>query len=68
MQMLWRVDRTGQVVKPAYSQMAAEIPAEARPAAILMKKMASLNAKYHGGSARFHQPVRRQGRRRHSVC
>lgn len=44
MQMLGRVHRTGQVVTPAYSQMMADIPAEVRPAAVLLKKMASLNA------------------------
>ena len=44
MQMLGRVHRTGQVVAPAYSQMMADIPAEMRPASVLMKKMASLNA------------------------
>lgn len=44
MQMLYRVDRTGQVVKPGYKQLTADIPAEKRPAAILSKKMASLNA------------------------
>jgi hypothetical protein len=44
MQMLGRVHRTGQVVAPAYSQMMADIPAEQRPAAVLLKKMASLNA------------------------
>jgi hypothetical protein len=44
MQMLGRVHRTGQVVPPAYSQMMADIPAEMRPAAVLLKKMASLNA------------------------
>jgi hypothetical protein len=44
MQMLGRVHRTGQVVAPAYSQMMADIPAEMRPAAVLMKKMASLSA------------------------
>jgi hypothetical protein len=44
MQMLGRVHRTGQVVTPSYSQMMADIPAEMRPAAVLMKKMASLNA------------------------
>lgn len=44
MQMLGRVHRTGQVMPPAYSQMMADIPAEMRPAAVLMKKMASLNA------------------------
>lgn len=44
MQMLGRVHRTGQVITPAYSQMMADIPAEMRPAAVLLKKMASLNA------------------------
>lgn len=44
MQMLGRVHRTGQIIAPAYSQMMAAIPAEMRPAAVLMKKMASLNA------------------------
>ncbi len=48
LQMLGRVHRTGQVVPPAYSQIAAEIPAEARPTAVLMKKMASLNANTTG--------------------
>lgn len=53
LQMLGRVHRTGQVMPPAYSQVAAEIPAEARPTAVLMKKMASLNATTTGarGSA-----------------
>ncbi|MFO7189934.1 MAG: PLxRFG domain-containing protein [Pseudomonadota bacterium] len=44
MQMLGRVHRTGQVVPPAYDQLVADIPAEKRPAAVLAKKMASLNA------------------------
>ena len=44
MQMLGRVHRTGQIIPPSYSQMSADIPAEMRPAAVLMKKMASLNA------------------------
>jgi hypothetical protein len=44
MQMLGRVHRTGQVVTPRYSQLVANIPAEKRPAAVLAKKMASLNA------------------------
>jgi predicted RNA methylase len=48
MQMLGRVNRTGQVVLPDYEQIAAEIPAEARPTAVLMKKMASLNANTTG--------------------
>lgn len=44
MQMLGRVHRTGQVIAPSYSQMMADVPAEMRPAAVLLKKMASLNA------------------------
>lgn len=44
MQMLGRVHRTGQIIPPSYSQMMADIPAEMRPAAVLLKKMASLNA------------------------
>jgi hypothetical protein len=48
MQMLGRVHRTGQIIPPAYSQMMADIPAEMRPAAVLLKKMASLNANTTG--------------------
>ncbi len=48
MQMLGRVNRTGQVVKPSYDQLVAGIPAEKRPASILSKKMASLNANTTG--------------------
>lgn len=44
MQMLGRVHRTGQVVLPEYDQLVADIPAEKRPASVLAKKMASLNA------------------------
>lgn len=44
MQMLGRINRTGQVVLPRYEQLVADIPAEKRPAAILAKKMAMLNA------------------------
>lgn len=44
MQMLGRVNRTGQVVLPDYEQLAPNIPATIRPAAVLAKKMASLNA------------------------
>lgn len=44
MQMLGRVHRTGQVVTPEYDQLVADVPAEKRPAAVLAKKMASLNA------------------------
>ena len=53
MQMLGRVHRTGQVVLPSYDQLVADVPAEMRPAAVLAKKMASLNANTTGarGSA-----------------
>jgi hypothetical protein len=53
MQLLGRINRTGQVVLPSYAQLVADIPAEKRPAAILAKKMASLNANTTGtrGSA-----------------
>lgn len=44
MQMLGRIHRTGQVVLPEYDQIVAGVPAEKRPAAVLAKKMASLNA------------------------
>lgn len=44
MQMLGRVNRTGQVILPEYDQLVADVPAEKRPAAVLAKKMASLNA------------------------
>lgn len=44
MQILGRVNRTGQVVLPSYIQLVADIPAEKRPAAVLAKKMAMLNA------------------------
>ena len=43
-QMLGRVNRTGQVIVPEYTQMMADIPAEQRIASNLLKKMASLNA------------------------
>lgn len=44
MQALGRVHRTGQVVPPRYTLLSANIPSEKRPAAVLSKKMASLNA------------------------
>jgi hypothetical protein len=44
MQMLGRVNRTGQLNLPRYEQLVADIPAEKRPASILAKKMAMLNA------------------------
>ena len=48
MQMLGRVHRTGQVIAPAYTHLSADIPAEVRPTAVLMRKMASLNANTTG--------------------
>jgi hypothetical protein len=50
MQMLGRVHRTGQVVTPNYSQIVADIPATVRPTAVLMRKMASLNANTTGSA------------------
>lgn len=44
MQMLGRINRTGQVTLPEYTLMALDLPAEKRPAAILSEKMRSLNA------------------------
>jgi len=49
MQMLGRINRTGQLNLPSYSQLAADIPAEKRPSAILAKKMAMLNANTTAG-------------------
>lgn len=50
MQMLGRVHRTGQVTPPAYTHLSADIPAEVRPTAVLMRKMASLNANTTGAT------------------
>lgn len=44
MQMLGRINRTGQTSLPSYTVLVSDLPAEKRPAAILMRKMASLNA------------------------
>lgn len=44
MQMLGRVHRTGQVVPPKYTLVMSDAPAENRPASVLTKKLASLNA------------------------
>ena len=49
MQMLGRVFRTGQVVKPVYTSMNTDHPAESRLSSVLAKKMASLNALVTGG-------------------
>ncbi len=50
MQMLGRVHRTGQIIPPAYTHLTADIPAEVRPTAVLMRKMASLNANTTGAA------------------
>lgn len=44
MQTLGRVFRTGQVIPPTYQFLLSNMPSEKRPAAVLGKKMASLNA------------------------
>jgi hypothetical protein len=44
MQMLGRINRTGQVVKPEFTMMGLNIPSEKRPLAVTSKKMKSLNA------------------------
>lgn len=44
MQTLGRVFRTGQIVPPTYQLIMSDLPAEKRPAAVLAKKMSSLNA------------------------
>lgn len=44
MQMLGRIHRTGQVELPAFSMLMTNAPAENRPAAVTVKKLASLNA------------------------
>jgi hypothetical protein len=44
MQMLGRVNRTGQIVLPEYTLAVSNLSLEKRVAAVLMKKMASLNA------------------------
>lgn len=49
MQMLGRINRTGQINLPRYVQLVADIAAEKRPAAILAKKMAMLNANTTAG-------------------
>lgn len=48
MQMLGRNNRTGQVVKPEYQLLQANLPAERRPNAILAGKMKGLNANTSG--------------------
>jgi hypothetical protein len=43
-QMLGRINRTGQVISPAYTHLVSDVPAEIRPTAVLLKKLGSLNA------------------------
>lgn len=50
MQMLGRINRTGQVVLPTYDLLWLDLPSEKRPAAILSRKMASLNANTSGNT------------------
>lgn len=58
-QMLGRVHRTGQVNKPKYTLFLTNAPAENRPAAVLVKKLGSLNASVtasSSGSVNFDVP------------
>ena len=59
MQALGRVHRTGQVVLPRFTLMMTDAPAEIRPASVLVKKLASLNANVTAsakGSVSFDAP------------
>ena len=44
MQLFGRIDRYGQVVKPSFDLLMSDLPAEKRLGALLVKKMAELNA------------------------
>ena len=44
MQMLGRINRTGQLEKPSYDLLWLDLPSENRPAAVLSNKMKQLNA------------------------
>lgn len=44
MQMLGRINRTGQVNKPSYDLLWLDLPSENRPAAVLSNKLKGLNA------------------------
>lgn len=52
MQMLGRINRTGQLADrlPHYTLLLSDAPAETRPAAVLVKKLASLSANVTGKS------------------
>ena len=59
MQSLGRVHRTGQVALPRFTLLMTNAPAEIRPASVLMKKLASLNANVTAsakGSVSFDAP------------
>jgi len=47
MQILGRIHRVGQIIPPKYTQLMGDTPAEKRPAAVLAKKMKSLNDKHN---------------------
>lgn len=51
MQILGRVNRTGQQNLPIYTLLMSDVPAEKRPASVLIKKLSSLNANVTGKSA-----------------
>lgn len=44
MQMLGRINRHGQLLLPRYTAMVSQLPTEKRPCAMLINKLASLNA------------------------
>lgn len=44
MQMLGRINRHGQLLLPLYTAMVSQLPTEKRPCAMLINKLASLNA------------------------
>lgn len=50
MQMLGRVNRTGQIELPSYDNVWLDLPSEKRPAAVLSRKMSSLNANTSGNT------------------
>lgn len=50
MQLLGRINRTNQATLPTYTLFLTSLPAENRPAAVLLKKLSSLNANVTGDS------------------
>ena len=48
MQIFGRINRRGQIEKPMYELLLANVPSEMRPAAVLLMKLMSLNANVHG--------------------